>query len=276
MDASERSRPGLSACILARDEADRIGSCLLSVGFCDEVLVVDSGSTDATRELAAAAGARVVEREWLGFRAQREFAIREAANDWILFVDADERVSPGLRAEVTALREAGFPGHQGWRFPRLSNYLGTWVRYGWYPDLQLRLFDRRHAELGGHDPHPKVVCGGPVGRLKGDLLHHPYRSFDEHLRTIDGYTTTMAEGLLARGRRAGAWELVVRPAMRFFRFYFLRRGFLLGWKGLLLAYLAAHYVRLKYAKLRLLQDAVGRRPETEAKPDDQRSPRAAS
>jgi glycosyltransferase involved in cell wall biosynthesis len=246
----------LSCCIIAMDEEDRLGECLDSVAFCDEIVVVDSHSTDATRALAAARGARVIERDWPGHVAQKEFAIRSAAHDWVLCVDADERVTPRLREEIEALRERGFPGHAGWRFPRLVNYLGTWVRHGtWYPDPQLRLFDRRRGRWGGHDPHDRVELepGASIGRLAGDLVHVPYRSFADHLATIEQYTTIMARGMLARGRRAGLADLLLRPWVRFARFYFLKRGFLLGWKGLVLAFLAAHYVRLKYMKLLLLQ-----------------------
>ncbi|MEW6073116.1 MAG: glycosyltransferase family 2 protein [Planctomycetota bacterium] len=250
----------LSACIIAMDEEDRIADCLRSVAFCDEVVVVDSHSRDRTREVASSLGARVIERDWPGHVAQKEFAIRAAAHDWVLCVDADERVSPALREEIVALRDAGFPGRPGWRFPRLSNYLGTWVRHGtWYPDRQLRLFDRRRGRWGGHDPHDRVELDGAPGRLAGDLLHVPYRSREEHLRTIERYTTTMAAGMFARGKRARPWNLVVNPAVRFLRFYVLKRGFLLGGRGLELAVLAARYVRLKYAKLRALQ-------RTEARP----------
>ncbi len=246
----------LSACVIAMDEEDRIGECLASLSFCDEILVVDSHSRDRTREIARALGAQVIERDWPGHVAQKEFAIRAAAHDWVLCVDADERVSSELRTAIEALHERGFPGHAGWRFPRLVNYLGTWVRHGtWYPDLQLRLFDRRRGRWGGYDPHDRVELepGASVGRLQGDLLHFPYRSFADHLRTIDEYTTMMARGMHQRGRRAGLGDLFVRPWVRFARFYLLGRGFLLGWKGLILALLAAHYVRLKYMKLLLLE-----------------------
>ena len=236
------------------NEEDRIGDCLRSLEFCDEVVVVDSHSTDRTREVAAELGARVIERDWPGHVAQKEFAIRAAEHDWVLCVDADERVSPELRAEITALREAGFPGRAGWRFPRLSNYLGTWVRYGtWYPDPQLRLFDRRRGRWGGHDPHDRVELEGEAGGLRGDLLHYPYRNRDEHLRTIDTYTTTMARGMHERGKRATVLNLAINPAVRFVRFYLLKRGFLLGGTGFRLAVLAARYVHLKYSKLRALQ-----------------------
>lgn len=247
-------RPGISACIVAMNEEDRIADCLASVDFCEEVVVVDSHSSDATREVAARHGARVVERDWPGFAEQKEFAVRAARHEWVLCLDADERVSPALRREILALRDAGFPGKAGWRFPRLSRYLGEWIAYGsWYPDRQLRLYDRRLGKWGRDEPHARVEVQGPVGTLRGDLLHLPYRSFEDHLRTIDQYTTVMAEGLHARGRRARTSDLVLRPAVRFLRFYLLRRGFLHGARGLLLAYLAAHYVRLKYAKLLVRQ-----------------------
>jgi glycosyltransferase involved in cell wall biosynthesis len=248
------ARPQLSACIVAMDEEDRLPDCLESLDFCDEIVVVDSHSKDRTRELAARRGARVIERDWSGHVAQKEFAVRAATHDWVLCVDADERISRELRAEILALRDAGFPGRAGWRFPRLSSFLGRWMRHGgWYPDRQLRLFDRRRGRWGGHDPHDRVELDGPPGTLRGDLLHHPYRTFAEHLRTIDKYTTIMAEGLHKRGKRAHAHQLVVNPMVRFVRFYFLQLGLLEGWRGFLQACLAAHYSRMKYAKLLVLQ-----------------------
>ncbi|MBI5363690.1 MAG: glycosyltransferase family 2 protein [Planctomycetes bacterium] len=239
------------------DEEDRIADCLASLAFCDEVVVVDSHSKDRTRALASELGARVIERDWPGHVAQKEFTIREARHDWVLCVDADERITPELRAEILALRDAGFPVQAGWRFPRLSSYLGRWMtRGGWYPDRQLRLFDRRRGHWGGNDPHDRVELDGPVGELRGNLLHHPYRSFGEHLRTIDKYTTIMAEGLHRRGERAGIFDLTLRPSARFFRAYVLKLGFLMGWRGLVQAYLSAYYGRLKYMKLRALQESA--------------------
>lgn len=250
-------RPKLSACIIAMDEEDRIADCLASLAFCDEVVVVDSHSKDGTRELAARLGARVIERDWPGHVAQKEFTIREARHDWVLCVDADERISPELRVEILALRDAGFPGKAGWRFPRLSSYLGRWMtRGGWYPDRQLRLFDRRRGHWGGNNPHDRVELDGPVGELSGNLLHHPYRNLGEHLRTIDKYTTIMAEGLHRRGKRAGIFDLTLRPSARFFRSYVLKLGFLMGWRGIVQAYLSAYYGRLKYVKLAALQHAA--------------------
>ncbi|MEE8466960.1 MAG: glycosyltransferase family 2 protein, partial [Planctomycetota bacterium] len=163
---------GLSACIITLDEEDRIQDCIASLDFCDEVLVVDSHSSDGTRALAESLGARVIERDWPGHVAQKEFTVRQAQHDWVLCVDADERVSPALAEELVALKAAGFPARAGWRMPRCSRYLGRWIRHGtWYPDLQLRLFDRRRGYWGGEDPHDRVELDGSVGRLTGDLLH---------------------------------------------------------------------------------------------------------
>jgi len=252
--SAERDGPGLSACIIAFNEEDRIEACIASLDFCDEILVVDSHSSDGTRELAESLGARVIERDWPGHVAQKEFTVRQAQHEWVMCIDADERVSPALREELVALKQAGFPDRAGWRMPRCSRYLGRWIRRGtWYPDLQLRLFDRRRGHWGGENPHDRVELEGSVGRLAGDLLHDPYRNLSEHLQTIDTYTTTMAEGLVRRGKRVGVWNLVVNPAVRFFRFYVLELGFLEGWRGFLLACLAAHYVRVKYAKALILQ-----------------------
>jgi glycosyltransferase involved in cell wall biosynthesis len=244
----------LSACVITFQEEDRIEDCLESLAFCDELVVVDSRSTDRTRELAAARGARVVERDWPGHVKQKEFAIRLASHEWVLCVDADERVSDELRREIVALRDGGFAGHAGWSFPRKTFYLGRFVEHGlWYPDRQLRLFDRRRGRWGGHDPHDRVELEGSAGKLRGDLLHYSYRGLDDHLRTIEKYTTIMAQGMRERGVRASALDLVTHPAARFLRGYVLKLGFLDGWRGLLIACLAAYYAMLKYAKLLVAQ-----------------------
>jgi len=236
------------------NEEDRIGDCLASLDFCDEVVVVDSHSSDRTRAIAAASGARVLERDWPGFGAQKEFAVRAAEHDWVLCLDADERVSPELRAQILALQGAGFPGFAGWRVPRLSQYLGRWIRHGlWYPNLQMRLYDRRRGRWNDDEPHARVDLEGAVGRLAGDLLHLPYRGFSDHLQTIDRYTDTMARVAFERGRRARLWHLTLNPAAHFLRHYFLKVGFLDGWRGLVLALVGAQYVQLKYVKLLILQ-----------------------
>jgi glycosyltransferase involved in cell wall biosynthesis len=249
--------PRLSACIITLNEEDRIGDCLKSVAWCDEIVVVDAHSTDRTRRIAADMGARVIERDWPGFAAQKEFAVRQARHDWVLSVDADERLSPELRAEIEDLRERGFSGAPGWSMPRLSCYLGRWIYHGtWYPNRCLRLFDRRRGRFRNHrnyELHERVEVDGEAGRLRANLWHHPYRDLGDQLRSIDRYTTIMAQGLHRRGHRTGVVEIVVRPWFDFLSFYIFRRGFLDGWQGLLLGYMIAHSVRMKYAKLFALQ-----------------------
>jgi glycosyltransferase involved in cell wall biosynthesis len=247
-------REPISACLISHDEADRIGDCLDSLAFCDEIVVVDSHSSDATRELCRARGARVVERDWPGYAEQKDFAVRTAQHDWVLCVDCDERVSPALRTEIEALRERGFGTAAGYRMPRLSTYLGREIRHGsWYPNYQLRLFDRRRGRWQGAVLHERVALDGACETLRGNLLHLPYRDLADHLATIDRYTTLRAEELASRGRSARITDWTLRPLWRFLRFYFIEAGCLDGWRGLLLAQLAAHYVRLKYAKLWLLR-----------------------
>jgi len=251
VSASGESR--LSACLIVMNEADRIGDCLASLDFCDEIIVVDSHSTDATRELARVAGARVIERDWAGFGAQKQFAVEQATHDWILALDADERLSSELRQEIIALRETGFAGADGWSMPRLSYHLGKWIRYGsWYPNRQLRLFDRRCGHWAGGSLHERWELQGSEGRLQGDLLHIPYRSFDEHLQTLTRYASISAVRMYEDGRRANILDFLVRPPLRFLRGFVFKRGFLLGRRGLTLAWLDARSVWLKYTRLKAL------------------------
>lgn len=253
------TRLPISACVIARDEEDHIERCLASVAFCEDVVLVDSGSTDRTKEIAASLGARVFERDWPGFGAQKNVAVGEARHDLVLCLDADEWVSDALREELLALGTEALGAEAGWEMPRLSDYFGTWIRRGgWYPDYGIRLYDRRRGRWGGRPPHEHVELEGDArpGRLRGNLLHTPYRSVEDHLAKIDAYTSTMAREMHARGRRAGWSDLVLRPAFRFLRFYLLKGAWTYGWKGLHLSYLDAHYVRMKYGKLLCLQKGL--------------------
>ena len=247
------TRPKLSVCVVAMDEAANIADCLRSADFADEWIVVDSHSKDATREIAAAAGARVLERDWPGHVEQKNFALGQAAHDWVLCLDADERVSPELRASILAALEApDLPS--GFECARRTRYLGRWIRHGgWYPDRKLRLFRRSKGRWGGTNPHDHVRVEGPVARLGGDLLHHSYRSLADHVRTIDSFTTIAAREKHAAGRRAGPIDVTLRPLGKFLRMYVLRAGFLDGWPGFAAAVSGAYYVFLKYAKLREME-----------------------
>lgn len=241
---------GLSACIITFNEADRIEACLRSVGFCDEIIVVDSHSTDATRARASALGARVIERDWPGYRTQKQFAVDAARHDWVLCVDADERVSAELRAEIEALRRAGFAGHAGWSVPRVTDYLGRFLRHGnAYPDRLVRLFDRRRGGWTGYEIHENTRIEGRAGRLRGHLEHYSYRSLGDHQARMQRYADLMAQAMFERGRRCGLTPVLVNPQWRFVRGYLLRAGFLDGWRGLVFALVESNYVRRKYLGL---------------------------
>ena len=246
----------ISACIITFNEADRIGDCLASLAFCDEIVVVDSHSTDATRAIAELLGARVIARPFDGFRSQKQFAIEQATHDWVLCLDADERVSAELRAAIEAERAGGFTTAAGYRFARLSEYFGKFLRHGnAYPDRVLRLFDRRRGGWRGtREVHEAASVEGEVRTIRGDLIHYPYRSLEQQLAKTQRYARMMAEHDFARGKRATLGKLVLAPAWRFWRGYVLRGGFLDGWHGLVYAYVRANYVRQKTVMLWLLQN----------------------
>jgi glycosyltransferase involved in cell wall biosynthesis len=244
------SHSGLSACIVTFNEADRIAECLQSVSFCDEILVVDSHSTDGTRELAASGGARVIERDWPGYRSQKQFAVDAAQHDWVLCLDADERVSATLRAEIVALRAQGFAGAAGWSIPRITDYCGRFLRHGnAYPDRLVRLFDRRRGGWSGYEIHENTQVHGRIGRLRGQLEHYSYRSIADHQNRMQRYAELMAQAMYERGRRCGLGRVLFNPQWRFVRGYVLRLGFLDGWRGLVFALIEANYVRRKYLGL---------------------------
>lgn len=256
MSASDRAgAPPLSACIIAFNEADRIADCLASLAFCDEIVVVDSYSTDATAKIARAAGARVLQRRFEGFRSQKQFAVEQAAHDWVLCLDADERVGDTLRSAIQAARAQGFADAAGYRFARLSDYFGKFLRHGnAYPDRVLRLFDRRRGGWRGkREVHEAASVDGAVRTLSGDLIHYPYRSLEQQLSKTQRYARMMAEHDHARGKRATLAKLVLSPAWRFWRGYVFRLGFLDGWHGLVYAYVRANYVRQKTIMLWMLQ-----------------------
>ena len=239
----------VSVTVITRDEAANIAACLASVAWADEVLVVDCGSTDRTVEIARARGARVIVKDWPGYSAQKNFAAAEASNDWILSVDADERVTPELANEIRATL-AGSPTIAGFRIPRVTWHLGRWIRTtDWYPDYQLRLYDRRRARWKERRVHESVTADGPVGQLKNDLQHYAYRDITHHHQTMDRYTTLAAEDMYASGRRAGFVDVALHPPAAFLRNYVLRRGFTDGMPGFIISAMNAHYVFLKFAKL---------------------------
>jgi glycosyltransferase involved in cell wall biosynthesis len=241
-------RAPLSVVLIAQNAAHQLEECLASASFADEIVLVDSGSTDATRQVAHKHGARVVAKDWLGFGRQKQFAVEQARHDWVLCLDADERVSPGLRASIE--RALAAPVAPVYRMPRCNRFLGRWLRHGeGYPDWSPRLFDRRMARWSDDPVHEKVLYAVTPGTLEGDLLHDSAEDLARYLDKQNRYTTLAAEQLYERGRSAGAFELLASPVVRFFKFYVLRLGFLDGIAGLVHIGIGCMNSYMKYAKL---------------------------
>jgi len=242
----------ISAAIITYNEERNIARVIESLRCADEILVLDSGSTDRTVEVARKHGARVVESSWHGYAAQKNIAAGLASHDWILSLDADESLSEALEAEIWQIKKAG-PQFDGYTMPRLAQYLGKWILHsGWHPDRKIRLFDRRRARWVGEFVHESVVVDGKVGHLESNILHFTCSSLSEHLRTMDRYTTLAAEEIVARGKPVTLRHILADPIWTFFQTYFLKRGFLDGMEGLAIAYMAAFYNFLKYAKARYM------------------------
>jgi glycosyltransferase involved in cell wall biosynthesis len=241
--------PKLSVTVITRNESANIGPALESVSWADEIVVVDSESTDDTAAIASRFTQRVLTRAWPGYVAQKNYAASLASHDWILSIDADERVTPALAAEIRAAL-AGTPPYAAFRIPRVTWHLGRWIRStDWYPDHQTRLYDRRAGTWTGRLVHESVSVNGSIGTLRGELQHYAYRDIADHLETIDRYSTLAAAGMRDEGRNAGMAQLVVHPPLAFLRNYVARGGFRDGAAGLIVSALNAHYVFLKFAKL---------------------------
>ncbi len=236
--------------IITLNEAEHVGSAIDSVSWADEVVVVVSDSTDGTADIARAKGARVSRRAWTGYADQKNHAATLASNDWVLSLDADERVTPALAGEIRALLERG-PTARGYRIKRVSFYLGRWIRTtDWYPDYQLRLYDRRAGRWNGLRIHESFrLAASRPELLSGEIEHYAYRDVSHHLKKIDAYTTLIAEQLHAEGRRTSLPAMALHGQFAFFRNYILRRGFLDGAAGLIVSALNSYYVFLKLAKL---------------------------
>jgi glycosyltransferase involved in cell wall biosynthesis len=240
----------ISAAIITFNEERNIARAIESLRCCDEIVVVDSGSTDRTVELAAKLGARVVETQWRGYAGQKNYASERCSNDWVLSLDADEALSEALEGEIWQIKKNG-PRFDAFTMPRMAQYLGRWILHsGWYPDRKVRLFDRRKARWVGDYVHESVGVDGSVGHLKSNILHFTCSSLSEHLKTMDRYTTLAAEQLVEQRKKIGFQELVMNPPWTFFKTYFLKAGFLDGLEGLAIAYMAALYNFLKYVKTR--------------------------
>lgn len=242
----------ISAVIITFNEEKNIADAIRSVSWADEIIVVDSESTDRTCELAESLGATVFVNPWPGFSAQKQYAVDRAANDWILSLDADERVSKPLEDEIRGIQKDGAKA-EGYRIPRLSYYMGRAIKHGgWYPDLQLRLFDRRKGRWNGAVVHESVALqnGNVSGRLKGDLIHYSVESAAHHQRMIkERYAPLGARKMYEEGRRTSPLNAVLSAWFAFVRAYFLKLGFLDGFPGFCIAYFAAHHAFMKHLLL---------------------------
>jgi glycosyltransferase involved in cell wall biosynthesis len=241
--------PKLSVTVVAKNEATDLGAALASVAFADEIVVVDSHSTDETVTIARQYTDRVVVHDWLGHVEQKNYAASLASHDWILSLDADERVTPALAAEIRSTLGAD-PPQAAFRIPRVTWHLGRWVRStDWYPDYQDRLYDRRRARWTGRYVHETLTQAGPSGQLSNELQHYAYRDIAEHLETIDRYTTLAARQMREDGRRSGLLQLAGHPPLAFLRNYLARGGIRDGIPGFIISSMNAYYVFLKFAKL---------------------------
>lgn len=238
----------LTATVITFNEEKNLRACLDSLSWVPHIVVVDSRSTDRTVEIAREFTDAVVVTDWPGHVEQKNRAVDLAPTDWILSLDADERVTPEMRAEIeAALNEE--PSCSGFSFPRRTWHLGRWILHGgWYPDRKVRLFDRRRARWGGDNPHDHVVVRGSVVEKSGDILHYTYRDLRHHLEVIDFFTDIAARGR-ERKQRLLIPRLLFGPPFKFFKMYFVKRGYRDGFPGFIIAGLGALYVFLKDAKL---------------------------
>lgn len=245
---SSKKTEGITACIITLNEEHRLPACLDSLDFVDEIIVVDSGSVDRTRKIARQYGAHVYQRKFTGFVQQKNYAVSLASRDWILVVDADEVVTPGLREEILSVRNQGTL--RAFRLPRMSYYLGRWIRHsGWYPDYNVRFFRKNYAIFVGGTVHERAKAEGPVGTFKNHLEHFSYRNISDHLIRIERYSTLIAQDKYRRGKSSSITWAIGKSISKFFLTYIYRFGFLDGQAGIVIAVLAGYYNFLKYAKL---------------------------
>jgi glycosyltransferase involved in cell wall biosynthesis len=241
--------PKLSVTVITRNEARNIAAALTSVAWADELIVVDAESTDDTVAIARTFTDRVVVRSWPGYIDQKNHAAALASHDWILSLDADERVTPTLASDIqTALKDA--PASAAFRMPRVAWHLGRWMRTtDWYPDIKPRLYDRQKARWTGQYVHETLTVDGAIANLRGELQHFPYQDIADHLETINRYTTAAARQMHESGERAGLAQCVAHPPLAFLRNYVARGGFRDGVPGFVVSSMNAYYVFLKFAKL---------------------------
>ncbi len=236
--------------VTAGEEEKQIEACLKTALWADEIVVVDSCSTDRTAEIARRFTDKVYVIPWRGYIGQKMVALEKVEAPWVLFLDADERLTPELVEDVRRELSAPVVPWAGFEFRRKVCYMQRWIRHGdWYPDYKLRLFRRDLGRVGGQEPHDRVVVDGPVKRLRSEILHYTYEDLTDQIRTLNRFSSISARVMFDAGKRARRIDMLIRPLVRFLRFYVLRRGFLDGRPGWIAAVIVSFGVFLKYSKL---------------------------
>jgi glycosyltransferase involved in cell wall biosynthesis len=242
----------LTLVVVTLNEEANLRRCLATADFCQHKIVVDSGSTDQTVAIAREMGAQILTRNWTGFADQKNFGVAAAPTEWVLCLDADEEISPELHQSILASKER-WNRYDGFELNRHAFYLNRFINHsGWYPEWRLFLYRKSCGSWGGQEPHAEVKFSGRKGRLKGDLVHYTYRDIRHHAQKTLFYAQTAAQAMLDAGRRASCFDLRLRAPWAFFRAMFLKRGFLDGFPGLVIAWMSAYYTFLKYALLKQL------------------------
>ena len=247
------SKANISAFIVCCNEERNIRRCLESIKWCDEIVVVDSGSKDKTLEICKEYSCRILQRDWSGYVEQKRFGLEQCTSEWVLNLDADEEVSDNLRNEILELL-ASDPNTNskinGYYLSRVVFYLGRWWRHGgWYPEYRLRLCRKSHTTWGGKDPHEKAIVDGETRKLTGELHHYTYNDITDQITRLNKYASTAALSMFQDGRHSSFVNVIFNPLSRFIKFYLIKKGFLEGLAGLIVACLESYYVFLKYIKL---------------------------
>jgi glycosyltransferase involved in cell wall biosynthesis len=245
----------VSAIVITKNEEKHIGACLESLSFVDEIVLVDSNSDDQTVAIARKYTQKIFNIEWKGFGETKQFALEQASHDWILWIDADERISPELASEIKSALEKD-PSFSGYRMPRKAFFLGRWMRHGgWYPGYVTRLFRRERGRFDSAHVHERLHIDGPIGMLNAPILHYTDDSIHHYYEKFNNYTSLAAEELIKQGKHYSTLDLLFRPVFMFFKMYLFKAGFLDGLEGFQLAVFSSTYVFTKYAKLRELSRA---------------------
>ncbi|RJP28096.1 MAG: glycosyltransferase family 2 protein [Candidatus Omnitrophota bacterium] len=241
----------LSASIITYNEEKDIRGCLEGLSWVDEIVVLDSFSNDKTIEICKEFNkVKIYQVEWHGHIKQKNIALSKTSHEWVISLDADERLDPELKQEIVEIMRKDVSKFNGYCMPRISYYLGRWIKHsGWYPNYQLRLFRKSQAYWGGRDPHDKIILNGGCEKLKGHILHYPYKDLDEHLQKISNYTFIMAKSDYECGKKPNLLKIIFLPVLKFIDMYILKAGFLDSTPGLIAAFMGGYYVFLRHAKL---------------------------